>query len=272
MNPPSTAQPTLYRLWFAPPSGHSYPMTFSFTDPAPREVAGEAQPLTAPPGSGMNNPKEGLEVLVLPSVLKDNARWREGARDWLARRDQPDALSARSGEIQVAWRPGRALIITPTAQANAALEAMVDFAYYEHELCRLEQEIGAGWPAVEADAPLVYNIAASDFSRDKEIGRRVQQALERRMRHARIEPHLRLPPARFSGPGRELGNALREAARCEGRVETAGSQIEAQEDIYEMASQRMGEYRHARQGFILEMIIIALLAFEVILLIIAQKA
>jgi len=271
MNPPSTSQPTLYRLWFVPPSEHSYPLTFSFADPAPRQVAGEALPLTAPPAGGMMNSNEGLEVLVLPSALKDDGRWREGARDWLALRDHPDVLSAWSGEIQVSWRPGRAVIIAPAAQADAALEAVVDFAYYENELCRLERETAAAWPAVEADAPLVYNIAASDFSRDKEVGRRVQQVLERRMRHARIEPHLYLPPAHFSAHGRELGNALREAARCAERAETADGQIEVQEYIYEMTSQRMGESRHARQGFILEIIIIALLAVEVILMIIALK-
>jgi hypothetical protein len=270
MNAPSNSQPTLYRLWFVLPSEHSYPLAFCFADPAPRQVAGEAQPLTAPPTSGVINSKDGLEVLVLPSAYEDDSRWREGARDWLALPDQPEVLSAQWGAIQVSWHPGRAVIVAPPAEASATLEAVVDFAYYENELRRLEQEIAAGWSAVEGDAPLVYDIAKSRLAGDKEIGQRVQQVLQRRMRHARIEPHLRRPPASFSQQARELGNALRGAAQCEERMETVDGQIEVQEYIYEMASQRMGEFRHARMSSILETIIIALLAAEVILMIIAQ--
>ncbi|MGD0308846.1 MAG: hypothetical protein ABSC02_06110 [Acidobacteriota bacterium] len=268
MNPSSNAQATLYRLRFAPPTAQGGPIVFTFSDPTPWQAVGEAEYLSAPPTSAAFPVNERIDILVLPSSLKDDSRWLEGARAWLTQPDQPEAFSVQAGGIQVSWRPGQAVIVAPPAQALAALEAVVDFAYYENELRKIEKEIAGAWPAVEADTPLAYNTVVSDLSRDKETGQRVHQLFQNRMRHARIEPHLIRPPARFSRPARDLSEGLREAALCKERAETADGQVEVQEHVYEMASQRLGEFRHARQGFILETIIIVLLAVEVILMII----
>ena len=267
MNPSTTAQATLYHLRFAPPAAEGGPIVFAFSDPTPWQAVGESEHLSAPPTNEAFPVDERLDILVLPPALRDDIRWRKGTAAWLARLGQPEALSVQAGEIQVSWQPGRALIAAPPAQALTALEAVVDFAYFENKLSEVEKEIASAWPAVEADTPLAYNIVASDLSRDKEIGQCVRRLFQIRMRHARIQLHLARPPARFSRPARELGEGLREAALCEERVESADGQIEAQEHVYEMASQRLGEFRHARQGFLLETIIIVLLAIEVILMI-----
>lgn len=270
MNSPTHSQPTLYRLRCASALEKGGPLTFAFADPVPRQISGAAETLAAPPIAGATNARENLDILVVPVALKDDRRWREGVADWLARPDQSPAISVRAGEIQVSWQPGRAVIVAPPTQAGAALDAVVDFAYYENELRSLEEEIASAWPAVAADTPLAYDITKADLARDKEIGLRARQVLHHRMRHARIDAQLCRPPARFAHLPAELGEALRDAARCAERAETADGQIEVREYVYEMAGQRLGEFRHARQGFIMEAIIIALLAGEVVLLLLGE--
>jgi hypothetical protein len=57
---------------------------------------------------------------------------------------------------------------------------------------------------------------------------------------------------RLIAAAQKLGDELRERARIESRLETVDAQIEVYEGVYEMASQRMGEYRAAREEHVLE--------------------
>ena len=266
MNLTNLAQPMLYRLHLAATHQPSSPINYAFTDPAPQQVYGDMQPWAVAPLVAHLSDAPFLEILVLPIALRDDRHWRDGAASWLAQAAETPPLLARADQIQVAWCPGRVTIMSPPAQAAAALDAVVDFAYFEYQLRGLEQELAAAWPAVEMDSPLAYKISQVDASRDLVIGERMRQVLARRLRHARIEPHLSRPPVRFIPLLAELGITLREVARCEERAATADGQIEVQEYIYEMASQRLGEYRHARQSILLEAIIVGLLAAEVGLL------
>jgi hypothetical protein len=268
MNPPSAAQATLYTFRYAPPDAPESAISFDFSDPVPRRLSAEATLLSDPPASGGGAAQCEFEILVVAPSLRDDARWREGLAGWLAQPAPPEAVSVNSGRVLVAWRRTRAQIAALPEQAHAALEAVVEFAYYENELRKLEEGLAGSWPSVEADLPLAYDIAASKLRDDEEIGQRVRQALQRRITLARIEPHLYFPPARFSNLARELGESLREATRCEERAEFADGQMEAQEYVYEMASQRLGEFRHARHAFYLEVLIVALLAAEVVLMVI----
>jgi uncharacterized Rmd1/YagE family protein len=92
------------------------------------------------------------------------------------------------------------------------------------------------------------------------------RTLQRRERYARIEPHLYAPGASLAVAGQKLGEDLRERSRAEARAEAVDGQLEVFEHIYEMASQRLGEYRAARSGQIMETIIIVLLAMETLLM------
>jgi uncharacterized Rmd1/YagE family protein len=64
----------------------------------------------------------------------------------------------------------------------------------------------------------------------------------------------------------KLGEELRDKARTDARLENVDAQLEVFEGIYEMSGQRMGEYRAAHEEHVLEWIIIALLAAEMLLL------
>lgn len=243
--------------------------TLSFEDPASCLLTIQSEEHPSMPVPFPRQETAILEAWVLPAARRDDALWRDALQNWIS--SAPEArgalpLAVRSGETHVTWTPGRAVVFAPPAHAEAAWEVLLDFARLEEELRRIENEIQAAWPGFHQDAPLAYDVKRSDLSRDAQIAQRARSILELRMRHARLEPMLCETPARFSPPRAQLAGALREAARCEDRLQYADGQIEVQEGLYEMASQRIGEFRNTHSTFITEMIIIGLLAAEVLLM------
>jgi hypothetical protein len=208
-------------------------------------------------------------ILVVPPFSKDDPKRREAAVEWMEAGSGggSDAqISVKAGDASVLWRQERAVVAYGGGQLAEVLEAVVEFSFIERLLSGLEREVSLGWPGVEQDTPLAYKIEAADLDRDREIGLRARSVLQLRMRHVRAEPLVARAPVRFGRLAAELGEELREQARFEQRLEVLDGQIEVQEYVYELASQRLGEYRHAREGFIIEVVIVALLAAEVVLL------
>ena len=208
-------------------------------------------------------------ILVVPPFSKDDPKRRQAASGWLeagSDAGQNADIAVKAGDAYVLWNPERAVVAYGGGQLAEVLEAVVEFSFVERLLAGLEREVSLGWSGVEQDTPLAYKIEAADLRRDQEIGLRAKSVLQLRMLHVRAEPLLARAPARFGRLTAELGEELREQARCEQRLEVLDGQIEVQEYVYELASQRLGEFRHARDGFIIEVIIVALLAAEVILL------
>ena len=124
---------------------------------------------------------------------------------------------------------------------------------------------------LEQDKALAFEVTAADLKRSEVVGPRMNRTLERRIRFARIEPHLYEPQATLPAASRKLGEELREKARIETRLETVDAQIEVFEGIYEMSGQRMGEYRAAREEHVLEWVIILLLGGELLLLLVEWR-
>jgi hypothetical protein len=214
-------------------------------------------------------------ILVVPAFSKEDPNRREAAQAWLREGSsggRPMSSAVKVAEAFVLWCPGRAVIAyggsQGTGQLEELLECVADFAFVEGSLSALERGVLEGWPGVEQDTPLAYKIDKADLARDEEVGRRAKSVLHLRMRHVRAEPLVWMGPARFGRLAAEVGEGLREETRCEERLEMLDGQIEAQEYVYEMASQRFGEFRHARESFLIEAIIVALLAAEVVLLLV----
>jgi uncharacterized Rmd1/YagE family protein len=73
-------------------------------------------------------------------------------------------------------------------------------------------------------------------------------------------------PARgLADDTRMLAESLRAQARVEERLDTVDGQLEVFEHVYELAAQRLGEFRASRKEQHLEWAIIALLAAEVVM-------
>jgi hypothetical protein len=194
---------------------------------------------------------------------------KQGLADWVETRASPDGQSpmyVRYRGVELLWHPGRAVLLCDPEQVDALLPAVVEFTHYEAELRRLEHEIAAAWAEVDQDKRLAFDVIAADLQRSDGVGARMEQTFGRRIRFARLESHLDSPDANLPSAAQKLGQELREKARLDARTEIVDSQLEVFEHIYEMASQRMGEYRAARQGHIMEWVIIVLLGAEALLM------
>jgi hypothetical protein len=166
----------------------------------------------------------------------------------------------------VVWRTGRVAILAAPERLDSLRSALVEFGYYEKQLGELERTAAEAWSQLEADTPLAFEVTARDEARRESVARQTQRMLNVRMRHARIGPHLHRPGSHLSSLAIQLGERLREKTRIEERFEALDYQLEAFEQVYEMASLRFSEFTASRRETTLEWVIIVLLAAEVLLL------
>jgi hypothetical protein len=245
--PSIDGQARVLRIRFFPGVPAADDAFLTFNDPAP----GYAVVTGHPAGSAAANADGSLDVLLLPPTAVQPATPADA-----------QAIAVKYRGVDLTWRPGHATLQCDPTQTDALLPALVEFAHYESELRRIEQEIAAGWTELEQDKTLAFDITPADLARSEAVGARMNRAFGRRIRYARIEPHLYEPGAALSAAGQKLGAELREKARIESRLETIDGQLEVYEHVYEMSAQRLGEYRAAREEHTLEWIIIVLLAAE----------
>jgi hypothetical protein len=149
---------------------------------------------------------------------------------------------------------------------HSALAEVVNFAVGEEVLCELESAVDCGWSELDRDAELAYRVEGLDRTRDTELRERALSTMRRRLLFMRWEP-LWLGTAMQSGSGmRRLGEVLREEAEREDRCATLDGRIESAEYVYELVGQRAGEFRHAREGYWIECLIVVLLAAELVVM------
>jgi hypothetical protein len=245
----------------------------AFKDPAPRYavLAETAAVALGEVASGVDADR--LEVTLLPPSPPSSAAPQMTAIEMpsLGKSNGPGAsppVLVKIRGVELMWLPGRAVLQCDPEQTEPLLSALAEFAYYEGELRRIETEIVGAWAELEQDKGLAFAVTKADLKRSEAVGGRMSRALERRIKMARIEPHLYEPDAGLPAAGRKLGEELREKARIESRLETVDAQVEVFENIYEMSGQRMGEFRAAAEEHVLEWIIIVLLAGELLLLLV----
>jgi hypothetical protein len=144
------------------------------------------------------------------------------------------------------------------------LQALAEFAYYEGQLRRIEDEAAAAWPEAEADTPVAHDATRVDAARRRALADRTAATFRRRIRQVRIESHLYEPAATLPPLAAELGEALREKAGIEDRLEAIDGKLEVFEYIYEMVSQRLADCTHHQQSKFVEWLIVVLLAAELL--------
>lgn len=207
------------------------------------------------------NDGEALQIVLLPP-----AESQQGFAEAMRDADAGSPVYVKYRGVELWWRPGRAVLLCEPEMTESLVAAVVEFAYYERELRRVESEIAAGWPEIERDKALAFAVTNADLKHSAALGERMAKTFQRRINFARVEPHLYTPDAKLAAPAQKLGGELREQADVEARAEIVDGQLEVFEHIYEMASQRMGEHRAASEGHFIEWIIIWILAAEAILM------
>ncbi len=263
--PRAPADASRRRIRFVRQAAPGEVVFLSFSDPSPRVAV-----LASPTAESLAHPRaqgeavgEGLDVTLLPLTPSPTVAAAEPQAP-LAGESAPIYVKARGVELW--WRAGQATLMCNAEDTEPLLAALVEFAHYEGELRRIEHEIAQSWTELDQDRALAFDVTPADLRRDDATALRMSRTLQRRQSYARIEPHLHAAAATLPAAGQRLGQELRERTRTEARAEAVDGQLEVFEHIYEMASQRLGEYRAARSGHIMELIIIVLLGMETLLM------
>ena len=165
---------------------------------------------------------------------------------------------------KASWQPARSVL--PAKGVDTLLPALIDFAFYEAELRRLEQAILPHQATADADVSLAYNIRESDRSQWARLYKTMEELYRLRLQFARLEPHLYSVDRTLPLAARRLFNRLCVKAKIEARLEALNDRMETIEDLYEGACDRITDYRNYRKGSLLEIGIIVLLGLEVVLL------
>jgi len=196
------------------------------------------------------------------------AELRKKLETWLAPCD-PQAAPALAIELdgaRVMWRAGKAWVQGSANRSKDLPAALIDFAFYEGELRRLEQALLPYEATGSGDADVAFRIRSASRADWERFGRTVESLARMRLIYARLEPQLYLPPRALPPVARKLVSRLRVRADVSDRLEALNDRLEACEDLYEGAVDRITDYRLYEKGLLLEVIIVVLLAIEAVLL------
>ncbi|HCF0326987.1 TPA: hypothetical protein NH777_005654, partial [Pseudomonas aeruginosa] len=205
-----------------------------------------------------------LLVIFASAGLQTGHAWRQRLEAWMAAGEderQPPLEAPSFGE-RVLWRPGRALIIGNPERCQELLEGLAVFAWHEGHLRRLEDDTAAAWEPAQADVELTQLPRRAALRRQEHVNRQVRRTTLWRMAYARLESHLEKPPLQLNSAVRRLYNELAMQAEVHDRLATLDDRIEVLQDLYELAADRLGEYRYFRGELRVEWLIVAILLLE----------
>jgi len=193
---------------------------------------------------------------------------------WLASPDRPDAapdsprpVTVRLKSATVQWRPGRAILQSAPGSSESFLSALIDFAFFESELRRLERYLLPYEASAPADVALAYRIRKTSRSEWDRLGQTMEGLSLMRLAFAVIQPHLVAASRSLDSETRRFAARLIVRSGMPERLESFSSRLETCEDLYEGAVDRITDFRGYHKGFALETIIIVLLVLELIAMI-----
>ncbi|MFM8285493.1 MAG: hypothetical protein ACKOGA_02050 [Planctomycetaceae bacterium] len=221
-----------------------------------------------------------LEVLLIPAVAGENPT----PGDWLAATRAVGsggaALARGAGEAgpgwgegvqfalhgaQVAWSGDRGVVVALRDRWEAVTRAVAEFSHYALELADVEQGLAQEWERQRVAVPGVFEFDHAPAGRLREIDASSARLLELRRRVVQVVPLVQRPPQFPPTLAGQIGERLRERTRMAERVEHAQQQLDQLERVRDVCGQRLAELQSSRKGHMLEMIIIALLGFQLLL-------
>ena len=258
---PAPRPTTARQIRFGPAAaGHDQPIR-RYVDPIEAVAHGEASsPSVVDAAPLWPEPTDHLDLLLSP-----DRRPATAADAWLLPPDHPDAPLATAVRVdggRLRWRPGRAALEGPVDQPDDVVAGLVDFAFYEGQLRQLEAAVIPHERAAVDDSAGAYRVADSGPSTWEHLGRTLERVALLRLAFARLEPRLGRPSRSLTAAGRQVFARLRRHAHVEDRLAGLSDRIEACEDLYEGAVDRITDHGWWRKGHRLESVIVVLLAVE----------
>lgn len=187
-------------------------------------------------------------------------------QEWVASDGVPVELMLQSD--RVLWTPRRAFVLGAADRGDDLVNSLVTFTFFESRLSRLEEEVFALLGKVSHDSHLTHQVGRRDLRRWSDVNDITRRLWSFRACFAAIEPRLEKAPLSLSGQARRLYSELFVIGELADRCEALDGQLEVLEDLYESANDRLSEFSYFSKEYLLEAIIIGVLAVDLALTII----
>jgi len=205
-------------------------------------------------------------VVLPPDAAQETKRATEG---WIAAPDSPGAISTTSfvlNNCKVRWRPGKAVLQGLPDAVERAKEALLEFAFLEGELRRLERMLEKQEKIAPADVPRAHRIRFIHRREWPRIGETVERLYSMRLTYGRLESRVATVLHTMQRESRQVMERLVEETGLGERMEGVSDRLETCEDLYEGANDRIADYHWYLEGGWMELTIIVLLVGEIVLM------
>jgi len=182
-------------------------------------------------------------------------------------KDKTNIIMVNKGEITICWHCCQINVIAPAEESEKLIPALLDFDQVMREVQKLQQVLPSIESVAISDVPGTLRIRRKDSAQWKRIGSIMENLARMRLEFARFEALVFNPASDLSPLAKRIFRSLVRKADLENKLESLSDRMEVLEDLYEGAVDRINDHRYWRDGHILEIIIIVLLAGEVLLLI-----
>ncbi|MCY2940570.1 MAG: hypothetical protein NTV50_02745 [Planctomycetota bacterium] len=178
--------------------------------------------------------------------------------------DDPAVISIKQDNISISWQRNKVHVLCPMESRLDVLTALADFGFYEGELHRLESDVEVQEPLAEKDVEFAHRIHHRNRDHWSRFGETIERFSRDRLIYARLCSQLAFPSLTLSPKSRQIVSKLLRESNIEDRLEMYSDRLEALEELYEGANDRVADYRWYRGGHLLEWTIVIILIFEAI--------
>jgi hypothetical protein len=224
-----------------------------------RFIEGAAPIVESIPEKDLASTTDHLEVMTTTDAREQSAKFLATDNE-----NSPLPVSIKLPAGRIAWRPGRAILEGDSAWCEEALPVLAEFASCESRLRQLEFALPAFEQQAPRDVALAYRPADQHQNEWDRLGKTMEQLANLRLGYARLEPKLLYRSLTHKPDECRLFSRLCRAADTEDRLEAVTNRLEACEDLYEGAIDRINDHRWYRKGHRLELAIVVLLVIEVL--------
>ena len=214
--------------------------------------------------------QDGVAFLFLQHDSPEAVKWQKRAEEWIgspANSGQP-AFELFVKYDRILWRSGKMLVVGTMDQLDEILPAITEFAFYENELKTLEAEVHTALKNSKSDIHLTHGVEKADLKKQSHVNDMTHYATSARIRFACLEPLLEMSSTDLTGQARRLCFEMFSQANVPDRLQVVDDQLEVVQDLYELANDRLAEFRYYRNESILEVWVILILALELVLILI----
>ncbi len=216
-------------------------------------------------GVGENSADE-ICFLFISSGFK--AEWHQQTEEWFNKSMKDSACAPIELNVKnnkILWQPGKT-IIYGSSYSEETLLSLVEFSFYESHLRDLERQMDTDLEICHKDVHLTHSVGPLDSKQQAHVNNMTKRSMLARIKFVRLEPCLGKSSPNLPGLERRMLEEISEKTAISDRLETVDDKLEVLEDVYELANDRLTEFRYFSEEARLERWVIFLLWLEVALL------